>query len=462
MHDVHKRFPVSSRILALPVRPAARHDQEGEGVGDFRRRAARWLAGVFAIAAFAMAAGLMLGAPYARAAEQALTGAVTSLAAATTGGADNASAADGSSQGDVPADTTGGTDGGDAAGAVDADQSTAVAIRGSVSVVNGNGEDRLGVFGGRLGFTLKATNGGPMPSGAKDGTLVVANGENGAEGIVDFGTIDYSGVSLDGVTADSATGLRSKTFTYEVTQEGELGSLRDGRWDPEYYDESYSYNANKAMGFDNSRQAIRVTVSETFAGGGLVASPESDAANGLFSFSDTYSAEMGRNASSVVPKSQVTVIGKDFSFELKDGEATSTKKYSPYDAGTSPYAGKATFTITALDGAPVPAGVTGDSWVVRNDANFAERTGSLGLLNFSSSGFEADTWIALQGMVVTEKDFEGATYVSRYEEYTKYFSYRGAESASGATRWTSRRRFERLRDAPGCWALPGERGSTCL
>ena len=396
-------FPPDPILKWSISRPRGRADRgrtgEGNDMGNVRNRALRWLAGVMALAALVMVVGLATGAPYARAAEQALTDAATSLAAATTS--------------DAPVDSTEAASTLGDGNAADAAPSATVDIKGSVSVVNINDEDRIRIFGnseGRfLGFTLKAVDGGPMPVGSNAGTLNVTNGKGDAVGVVDFGTIDYSTVSFDGAAVDPETGIRSKTFTYEVTQHQGLvyGVGEYGGFQP-------ASSFSSRVDFDKSIKTFTVMVSEG-QGQSVDVKLSGQGDGDTFAFSDVYHSEPVYQYFEVdSDPGFVAYFGDDFWLQLSNGKPRSTSQGPYVDAVTSPFKGKVSFQVTAIGDAPVPEGTSGNSWIVKNDGNPDDY---FGVHNWHDTYTEIK--IPLEG--ITEEGFVGAVYDG--ESYSKEYTY---------------------------------------
>ena len=118
-------------------------------------------------------------------------------------------------------------------------------------------------------FTLKGLNGAPMPAGADDNNELTVG--NKADGTVDFGTIEYTVDNVWGRTPlTRAIGgyERTETFTYEVTESGEL------------------------PGVDNDTESPKTfTVTVHDDGKGNLTVTSNPASAPLFSFTNTYNPD---------------------------------------------------------------------------------------------------------------------------------------------------------------------------
>lgn len=136
----------------------------------------------------------------------------------------------------------------------------------------------LADIAGKYTFTLTGVDGAPMPEGSNGNTLTA---QNDAAGGVYFGTITYTmanvfgeSSSTDATEGDVSTQVsepRSKTFTYEVTESGEVAGITN----------------------EGGTKTIEVTVTDN--GDGTLSvdvAPASGAAEGMdFTFTNTYDVE---------------------------------------------------------------------------------------------------------------------------------------------------------------------------
>lgn len=136
----------------------------------------------------------------------------------------------------------------------------------------------LADIAGKYTFTLTGVDGAPMPEGSSGNTLTA---QNDAAGGVYFGTITYTMANVFGESSstDAAEGdvstqasePRSKTFTYEVTESGEVAGITN----------------------EGGTKTIEVTVTDN--GDGTLSvdvAPASGAAEGMdFTFTNKYDVE---------------------------------------------------------------------------------------------------------------------------------------------------------------------------
>lgn len=136
----------------------------------------------------------------------------------------------------------------------------------------------LADIAGKYTFTLTGVDGAPMPEGSSGNTLTA---QNDAAGGVYFGTITYTMANVfgessstdatEGDVSTQASEPRSKTFTYEVTESGEVAGITN----------------------EGGTKTIKVTVTDN--GDGTLSvdvAPASGAAEGMdFTFTNTYDVE---------------------------------------------------------------------------------------------------------------------------------------------------------------------------
>lgn len=136
----------------------------------------------------------------------------------------------------------------------------------------------LADIAGKYTFTLTGVDGAPMPEGSNGNTLTA---QNDAAGGVYFGTITYTMANVfgessstdatEGDVSTQASEPRSKTFTYEVTESGEVAGITN----------------------EGGTKTIKVTVTDN--GDGTLSvdvAPASGAAEGMdFTFTNTYDVE---------------------------------------------------------------------------------------------------------------------------------------------------------------------------
>lgn len=141
---------------------------------------------------------------------------------------------------------------------------------------------------GKFTFTLTGSKDAPMPEGAKDG---VKTATNDASGSVDLGTISYSIESVFG----SGSGERTKTFTYTVTESGEVPGV-----------------VNDSV----SSRSFTVTVTDN--GYGTLSAVSSEKPGAQFTFTNTY----GVNPvdSTLTGEGGFTITKTLDGLELREGE----------------------------------------------------------------------------------------------------------------------------------------------
>ncbi|MBS5451886.1 MAG: hypothetical protein KHY83_11355, partial [Coriobacteriia bacterium] len=183
-----------------------------------------------------------------------------------------------------------------------------VNVRGT-KVLDAAGTDTtLADIAGKFTFTLSGSDGAPMPEGG------VTSATNAADGSVDFGSITFHRSDLGGEA--------SRTFTYTVAESGSAAGV-----------------TNDAA----IERTFTVTVVDNGDAGLSVAlAPAAPLA--LFSFANSYD---------VVPTSVKLGAVKTVNGGLP-GAQVAPQSFA--------------FTLTALDGAPLPWGVAGSSMTVYSDA----------------------------------------------------------------------------------------------
>ena len=206
------------------------------------------------------------------------------------------------------------------------DANGTAALAGTKTVTGTDGNDYTALYGGKFSFTLTAQDGAPMPDAAQDGSLTVTNGTGDKAGVVDFGAINYKLSDLKGGTTDT-NGRLSKTFAYTLTEGDttEPGVTKDQ---------------------DDKTVYVRVTD----AGDGTLATAFVDAdgnpvQGAAFSFANTYDA-----------KGSMPLRGFKWVTATDDTNRTEA------------LASRFSFTLTAQDGAPMPAGAQDGSLTVTADA----------------------------------------------------------------------------------------------
>lgn len=141
---------------------------------------------------------------------------------------------------------------------------------------------------GKFTFTLTGSKDAPMPEGAKDGVKTVTND---ASGSVDLGTISYSIESVFG----SGSGERTKTFTYTVTESGEVPGV-----------------VNDSV----SSRSFTVTVTDN--GYGTLSAVSSEKPGAQFTFTNTYGVKPSE--STLTGEGGFTIAKTLDGRELREGE----------------------------------------------------------------------------------------------------------------------------------------------
>lgn len=192
---------------------------------------------------------------------------------------------------------------------------------GEPVVVNVNGSKVLSAeegltppdITGKFTFTLTGEKDVPMPE--------KTTAQNDAQGNVDFGKVSFTLENVFGETKASAKAgePRSKTFTYTVTESGEVA------------------------GVTNDKEAKKFTLTVTDDGKGHMTVTKNPADNALFTFTNTYSIK-NPITSSVTDQISITkelegrkMQAGEFNFELLEGEKVVA-------TGTNDADGKVTFT----------------------------------------------------------------------------------------------------------------------
>ena len=178
---------------------------------------------------------------------------------------------------------------------------------------------------GEFSFTVTATDGGKLP----ESTTVT----NDASGNVKFGTVTYTQADLDGVTAEN--GIRTKTFTYEVTESGTVAGVTN----------------------DDNTHTFKVVLTEDTTKAKLeaVAEPDDGSISGDFTFKNTYSVQPKDSSITDDPaegqlaiKVAKTLNGRDmnadeFKFELVDEAG------NPVATGSNDANGDVAFSYVTYD-----------------------------------------------------------------------------------------------------------------
>ena len=193
-----------------------------------------------------------------------------------------------------------------------------VAIKGTkaFNVTNGNLTTSWADVAKNFTFTITGSEGAPMP--AK--TTVRADS---ATGQIDFGSVVYEQPAImDGIVVDQ-NGMRNRTFTYTVTENGAAGGVVNGE-----------------------AQTFTVTLTENTRTGGLVAevAPARGASDGSY-FTITNSYAVQSVESSITDEGQLkvskTISGRplvdgEFRFAMTEGDVVAT--------GTNDADGKVSFS----------------------------------------------------------------------------------------------------------------------
>lgn len=214
-----------------------------------------------------------------------------------------------------------------------ADATASVAVGGTKTYSKETGATNAPDITGKYTFTLtgvdEAGNAAPLPGDAQDS--VTAN--NQTTGAVDFGTITYDIADMEGAT-DNPDGTRTKTFTYTVTESGDVAGV-----------------VNDA----NATRTFTVTLTDDGQGGLTAVSSETPGAQ--FNFTNSYN---------LTPES---------SSPTGDGGLTITKTLE----GRNLAEGEFTFQMTGA------AGTAADGMDL-TAANAADGTVSFGTLTFEKPG----------------------------------------------------------------------------
>lgn len=260
------------------------------------------------------------------------------------------------------------------------------AIAGVKKVTGDDGSDQTAHFANAFTFTLTGKDGAPIHvdgTGSDAGKLVdktKLTASNTAAGVVDFGTLHYTLADLADVTP-AADGTRSKTFTYEVSED-----------------------AKTVAGVTNDATTTHdftVTVKDDGTGKLDVTTAPADTAN-LFSFTNTYAASATLTLTGTKTMTGRKLTANDrYTFDVYEGtDATGT----PVATGTSDATGKITFdkalsytlkdlgdhTYTVVESETnLPGGVTAVTRTHTFTVNVAD-TDHNGTLKLTTSGLDAD------------------------------------------------------------------------
>ena len=204
-----------------------------------------------------------------------------------------------------------------------ANSDTQVEIKGT-KTLDANGYDVTPNIKEQYTFTLAAAEGMQLVGGDNFANNVKNTNENGT-GTVSFGNLKFTMADLDG--ADYVDGVRSKTFTYTVTEAGEVPGVTNDTNNPK-----------------------TITVKLTDDGKGTLTATVENATDGnAFAFTNTYAPGSATNAPANVKK----VLTGDRGVALQDQEFG-------FEMSVAPKAG----TDTPEDGFTMPADAT-----AKNDAN---------------------------------------------------------------------------------------------
>ena len=184
---------------------------------------------------------------------------------------------------------------------------------------------------GAFSFQISAVNGGPLPKN----TEVSSDGQ----GNVDFGAAVFTADLLKDVEADPETGVRTKTFNYEVTESGDVAGVTN----------------------EGGVKSFSVTLTDDGQGNLTVTGDPAKAP--MFTFTNTYGVDPETSSVTDQIKVQKVLTGRameagEFTFELVDnatGEVVATAENDEegnivFDALTYDKPGTHAYTVREVKG----------------------------------------------------------------------------------------------------------------